>query len=379
VGTDPFGNQSILWKSTPDGTAQPNGGWDTSPFTIDPGKLYRYSVWIKKTGSNDGHTYVGCQGNTVSDLNGNVNSNPYFFVGDLPELNKWFLLVGYIHASNDPSTTNYGGIYDGVTGAKVAGLSDFKFVSTATTGVHRTYLYYDYNTGDRQYFFGPEVYKMADNTPSAEVLTNLIVGGTLQSNNGATIYKTYADTDLNTSWSGTTWLRNTDVTDGSFSRLSFVSGPDGMGAISVKRTAAFTGEMWFQVRPGSGYYTTPMVIKSTGNIGIGTTSPDSKLSVKGQIHAQEVKVDLNGAVAPDYVFSKDYKLPSLEDIQSYIEANQHLPEVPSAKEMEEKGINVGEMNLLLLKKVEELTLHLIAESNARKKLEQEVAELKTKK
>lgn len=97
----------------------------------------------------------------------------------------------------------------------------------------------------------------------------------------------------------------------------------------------------------------------SGNVGIGTTAPDAKLSVKGQIHAQEVKVDLNGAIAPDYVFDKDYKLPSLEEIQSYITTHKHLPEVPSAKEIEANGLNLGEMNLLLLKKVEELTLYVI--------------------
>ncbi|HRK55440.1 MAG TPA: tail fiber protein [Cyclobacteriaceae bacterium] len=100
-------------------------------------------------------------------------------------------------------------------------------------------------------------------------------------------------------------------------------------------------------------------ISASGDIGIGTSSPDSKLTVKGTIHTQEVKVDLDGSVAPDYVFEKDYPLTSLEELKSYIDQNKHLPEVPSAKEMEETGINLKEMNLLLLKKVEELTLHLI--------------------
>jgi len=102
-----------------------------------------------------------------------------------------------------------------------------------------------------------------------------------------------------------------------------------------------------------------LTIESEGNVGIGTTTPDSKLTVKGIIHTQEVKVDLNGSVAPDYVFEQDYPLPSLEGLKAYIDQNKHLPEVPSAKEMEVDGINLKEMNLLLLKKVEELTLYLI--------------------
>lgn len=97
---------------------------------------------------------------------------------------------------------------------------------------------------------------------------------------------------------------------------------------------------------------------SLGNIGIGTTIPDSKLTVKGTIHTQEVKVDLS-VPGPDYVFETSYKLPSLQELNAYIKLNRHLPEVPSARSMEENGVKLGEMNMLLLKKVEELTLYVI--------------------
>ncbi|HRK55437.1 MAG TPA: tail fiber protein [Cyclobacteriaceae bacterium] len=114
-----------------------------------------------------------------------------------------------------------------------------------------------------------------------------------------------------------------------------------------------------------------MTIIEDGNVGIGTETPDSKLTVKGIIHTQEVKVDLNGSVAPDYVFEKDYPLTSLEELKSYIEQNKHLPEVPSAKEMEEEGINLKEMNLLLLRKIEEMTLHLIDQNQQYAQLKEE--------
>jgi hypothetical protein len=76
------------------------------------------------------------------------------------------------------------------------------------------------------------------------------------------------------------------------------------------------------------------------------------------VHAQEVKVDLS-VPGPDYVFNSDYNLLTLEEIQTYIDKNKHLPEVPSAKEMEANGVQLGEMNMLLLKKIEELTLYLL--------------------
>ncbi len=103
-------------------------------------------------------------------------------------------------------------------------------------------------------------------------------------------------------------------------------------------------------------------INRYGNVGIGTSSPDAKLAVKGNIHAQEVKVDLNGAVAPDYVFKEGYNLKSLEEVQNYIKEHGHLPNIPSAKEMEENGIELGEMNMKLLEKIEELTLYIIEQN-----------------
>ncbi|WP_339815078.1 hypothetical protein [uncultured Imperialibacter sp.] len=98
-----------------------------------------------------------------------------------------------------------------------------------------------------------------------------------------------------------------------------------------------------------------------GNVGIGTSDPDSKLTVKGVIHAEEVKVDLN-VPGPDYVFEANYLLSSLEDTKAYIDQNKHLPGIPSSDEMQQNGVNLLEMNMKLLEKVEELTLHLIEQN-----------------
>ncbi|WP_052143789.1 tail fiber protein [Wocania ichthyoenteri] len=102
-----------------------------------------------------------------------------------------------------------------------------------------------------------------------------------------------------------------------------------------------------------------MRINENGRVGIGTTTPDAKLAVKGSIHSNEVKVDLLGAVAPDYVFYKDYDLKTLNEVENYITKEGHLPNIPSAKEMEANGLLLKEMNLKLLEKIEELMLYTI--------------------
>jgi hypothetical protein len=97
----------------------------------------------------------------------------------------------------------------------------------------------------------------------------------------------------------------------------------------------------------------------TGNIGIGTSSPGShKLAVEGTIGARKVKVT-SVAPWPDYVFAKDYKLPSIHSIEKYIEEHQHLPGIPSAEIVAKEGIDLGEMNAKLLEKIEQLTLYIV--------------------
>jgi hypothetical protein len=101
-----------------------------------------------------------------------------------------------------------------------------------------------------------------------------------------------------------------------------------------------------------------------GNVGIGTSTPQETLSVNGNIRSKQVKVEI--ANWPDYVFKKDYQLPSLTDVKAYIDKNQHLPEIPSEAEIAKNGLDLGEMNRLLLKKVEELTLYMIEKDKKEK-------------
>ena len=98
-------------------------------------------------------------------------------------------------------------------------------------------------------------------------------------------------------------------------------------------------------------------INAAGNVGIGTASPAEKLSVNGNIKCRQVEVTLTGW--SDFVFEDDYSLMSLADVDAYIKKNKHLPGVPSAKEVINHGNNLGEMDAILLQKIEELTLYVI--------------------
>ena len=126
-----------------------------------------------------------------------------------------------------------------------------------------------------------------------------------------------------------------------------------------------------------GYPSERMRIDHQGNIGIGTTQPDQKLTVKGKIHAEEVIVDLN-VPGPDYVFEDDYPLPPLSEVEQHIKQNKHLPGIPTAQEVAENGMSLGEMQTKLLEKIEELTLYVIELKKENEVLENKVARLEEK-
>ena len=98
---------------------------------------------------------------------------------------------------------------------------------------------------------------------------------------------------------------------------------------------------------------------TNGNVRIGNGSgdPSNALEVNGIVRSKEVLVEITGW--SDFVFEKDYKLMSLAEVEQFVKQHGHLPDVPSANEVEENGIELGEMNALLLQKIEEMTLHLI--------------------
>jgi len=111
-----------------------------------------------------------------------------------------------------------------------------------------------------------------------------------------------------------------------------------------------------------------------GYVGIGTNSPQSELAVNGTITTQKVKVTLTGW--SDYVFNSDYHLRPLHEVEQYIQQNHHLPEVPSAEEVKKDGLDMGDNQATLLKKIEELTLYVIEMEKNQKQQQQEIQQLK---
>ena len=112
-------------------------------------------------------------------------------------------------------------------------------------------------------------------------------------------------------------------------------------------------------------------IDTSGNTAIGLNSPQKAgytLSVGGKIVSEEILVDLK-ADWPDYVFKGNYKLKSLVEVQDYIDATGHLPGLPAAADVQDVGIELGEMNRLLVEKIEELTLYILQQEKRIKALE----------
>jgi predicted RNase H-like nuclease (RuvC/YqgF family) len=99
---------------------------------------------------------------------------------------------------------------------------------------------------------------------------------------------------------------------------------------------------------------------NNGDVGIGCNDPSAKLEVNGNIRAESVEIVED--ITADYVFTKDYLLRPIQEVEQFVKTHKHLPDVPSADEFKKNGYTVHEMDELLLKKVEELTLYTIEQN-----------------
>ncbi len=330
----PHGDQIVAWKASSNNAPELNGGFSHDGVILDPSKTYRFTFWVKSTGTNACADFIGFvpynnSGTRIlssSPVSGANVEWPDFYSNALPS-NKWLLLVVYMH----PATYiggNIGGVYDpsqiNMTAPTLPSISDattdFKFpnanLGNVNISIHN--FMWACATGDDFYVYEPRIEEISGQEPSVlDLLTN-------SSNSGG----------------GNTGGGNT------------------------------TGGHWAK--------TGTVVSYAGGKVGIGTTSPDYELTVKGKIHAEEVKIDLS-VPAPDYVFKKEYKLLTLEEVQVFINKNGHLPNIPSAKVMETEGVELGAMEMKLLEKIEELTLYILKLKQDNKELEKRITKLeKTK-
>ncbi len=124
------------------------------------------------------------------------------------------------------------------------------------------------------------------------------------------------------------------------------------------------GHTRFSIQPNNG------LIWMTGSVGINTNNTAGyALAVNGNIRSKEVVVESGWA---DYVFEKEYKLMTLDELKIFIQKNKHLPNIPSAKEVSENGLQVGNMQRMMMEKIEELTLYIL-------ELKKEIDQLRSEK
>jgi len=385
--------QVIIWKGLPDTTSSNDGGWLTPYFPIDSSRKYRFTVWLRKINSNDGKTYFGfnalddSENHASLNLDGTSTSNPYFGSSNVsfPSFNEWYLFVAYVYPYTHTSTTNEGGIYS-TNGIKVADyIRGFKFASTATQIRHRSFLIDD-NNSDELHFYAPTIYEVNGQEPTIQELldgpnvtdtqspTAPILSSTGQTettadlswsgstdDTGVTGYKIYRDGSLEATLGNVNSYQITGLTPGTTYSLT-AKALDASGNESIE-----SNQVTVVTDPGSGGGSTGSVwtesggvASYTGNVAIGTSSVPSGyvLAVDGHIRVREIRVDQD--VWPDYVFSDDYELLSLEEIRKHIKEKGHLPNIPSAEEVRKNGMELGKMDRLLLENIEELTLHIIS-------------------
>jgi len=183
------------------------------------------------------------------------------------------------------------------------------------------------------------------------------------------------------SFASTSGAANTGSGGGGGGEYSYSGGNGGSGVVIIRYLFQGTGGGGATSTPGQWTASANNIYYNNGNVGIGTININDasyKLFVETGIRTRKLKVEAPNVPWPDYVFHKDYKLSSLKEIEKFIKQNNHLPNVPSAKEVEKNGIDLGDNQALLLKKIEELTLIIIAQNKKLEKQNNRIKKLELK-
>ncbi|MEX0274648.1 MAG: Ig-like domain-containing protein [Flavobacteriaceae bacterium] len=406
----PYGANVTVWEGFADGSSGMNGGLRHKGITVDTNKSYRVSFWLQSEGANNCNNYAGfipydTSGNLISstqDENGNNRSWPYFSTTPLPN-GQWYLVVGYIRSSSISDVGN-SGVYDP---SQVASstlpqpsytATDFMFPSnTAQIKVRIRSFLWNCGAGEKVFIYDPRIEEINGNeVPLLEVLTgnngNIAVTGISLSPSNPTIgigatqqlTATVSPNDAtNTSliWNssdtavatvndsgtvtgiaeGNATITATSISNGAISAQTAIT-------VSSTTQPPSPGSHWTKENDNRLHFT-------AGNVGIGTSTPgDYRLAVNGDVRAKRVKVEATNW--PDYVFTEDYDLPTLESVKKHIAKKGHLPNIPSAQDVQAHGLDLGDMNRLLLEKIEELTLYIIDLKEESTQLQQQLNTLR---
>jgi hypothetical protein len=265
------------------------------------------------------------------------------------------------------SFTNYNLLFDG---SKIQARSG-SFLSSSTSAANL--------------LLNPFGGKIGINTGNSVISANLEVFRSPSSFNGTAVFKgTTHYTHFNYGTNEDTYIRggkdgsnvvindaplgNVGIGTGSpFDKLTVLTPVNSFGLTHTNGTVELStyagpslGEMGTKTNHNLGFFTNgsnaQMIINTNGNVGIGTNSALYKLEVNGNIRAKEVIVETGWA---DYVFEKDYRLRSIDELEEYLAENKHLPNVPSANEIEKNGLKIAETNKAMMEKIEELSLYII--------------------
>ncbi len=259
LGTDPFGKSSIVWETRPSGDGNADGGWNSDYFGIDNTKLYRFSVWVKRTSTTSGGTfYLGLYGNASGIRRTDNNAyegNPYWECSGTSKFDKdvWYLVVGHCYPYNTSYTGQHPetGIYT-VSGGTTKVLSinacnigaDVKWAgSDVTSAVHRCYHYYCGDSTTRLQLFDPRIDAIDGTEPSIATLLSGFTASRLANYNNDSVIGRFVNTPTYSSANGGSIVFDgTDdyITSPSSSNFAFGTGD-------------FTLEIWIYPQSFSAY------------------------------------------------------------------------------------------------------------------------------